>query len=366
MLNDQGASTAGESESIGSGAGAERNLAGALHDMANALTVVLGWIEIALREASAGERDDRSLQWAQQWARYGRGIALRAIGVETAVDANEDTDVGSLVRGALAGLRPQAEQRNVRLVDRTSEDTQRQLLAAWPIALQVLTNLLMNAVASSPPGAEVVVEGFREPTRVRLVVRDRGPGIDAKLQARWFEGIPSSHHHGSGIGLRHSYALARSCGGSLTLLEAQSGTCFELGWPTASSTPPARVSDPTLRRLVVKRVLVLEDDPAVLMLLETGLEARGADVVSVPDSVAFCEALAAQRFDAALADLSALGTEAGETFRRIRGDHPGVCLILVSGSATPPSGVLETVTAWVRKPFEVSEILDAMADESAG
>jgi len=88
--------------------------------------------------------------------------------------------------------------------------------------VQVLINLLENAVRYSPPGLPVVVAAMRtdgDPTMARIEVRDRGPGLSAEDQARIFgrfvRGAASEGTSGLGIGLYLCRAIVERHGGAI-------------------------------------------------------------------------------------------------------------------------------------------------------
>jgi signal transduction histidine kinase len=67
--------------------------------------------------------------------------------------------------------------------------------------------------------------------RVRVAVRDDGPGVPAALGERVFDpGVRGSDHDGAGLGLALARRLARSCGGDVTLGPGPGG-CFVLELP---------------------------------------------------------------------------------------------------------------------------------------
>jgi hypothetical protein len=59
---------------------------GALHDVSNALTVLLGWVAEARVGRGSPEQVDRALVIVEERARTARDLARRAIGVPAAVD----------------------------------------------------------------------------------------------------------------------------------------------------------------------------------------------------------------------------------------------------------------------------------------
>jgi CheY-like chemotaxis protein len=104
---------------------------------------------------------------------------------------------------------------------------------------------------------------------------------------------------------------------------------------------------------------VLEDDPAVLALVELGLEGRGASVAPVTNEHELRRALEHGVFDALLLDLSPLEANPREALAEMRALSPGVPVVIISGSASPDVDSTG-VAAWVRKPFEVKELVQAL------
>jgi CheY-like chemotaxis protein len=233
--------------------------------------------------------------------------------------------------------------------------------------VQVLTNLLLNALAHAPPASTVRVEARAANGAIHVAVADEGPGVPAHLREGLLERGVTTRPGGAGIGLRHACALAAERGGSLCLASSDRGARFELAWPEAAA--PARPSAPPSVRasLAGTQVLVLEDDDAVVELLETALSLRGADVLTVRTQAELEAATAARTFDAALLDLSPLEDRAASALARLRAAMPHGRLVLISGSATGLEPEVERLaSAWVPKPFEIAEIAAALAPAKPG
>jgi signal transduction histidine kinase len=118
--------------------------------------------------------------------------------------------------------------------------------------IQVLTNLVHNAVKFSPAGATVVLR-WRTPAEgtVSFDVVDRGPGIPASEVGRVFERFHQresslTHTEGFGLGLYISKLLSEAMGGWIDVTSAVGeGSTFTVTLPSARSLPaPARPSAP--------------------------------------------------------------------------------------------------------------------------
>jgi signal transduction histidine kinase len=106
---------------------------------------------------------------------------------------------------------------------------------------QVLSNLIDNAVKYSPSGDEVDVSAARENGVVRIIVRDRGPGIPFDQQRVIFEKfgraeVPGGMKPGTGLGLFIARSIAEAHGGSLDVeSHPDEGTTFTLTLPLDES-----------------------------------------------------------------------------------------------------------------------------------
>ncbi len=103
---------------------------------------------------------------------------------------------------------------------------------------RVLVNLVRNAVqALSQAGTnegtpEIDVSAVRKGREVVICVRDNGPGIPDRLRADLFTPFQVSNRKGgTGLGLTIVAEIVRLHGGTITLDEGATGTCFRLTIP---------------------------------------------------------------------------------------------------------------------------------------
>lgn len=336
----------------------DSDLAGAIHEVSNVLTIVLGWLDKAQGHLPSGEARS-ALEVARAHAWLGHRIARRAIGAE--VPDELPRQAGEVADQVVRGIRWEAARQGVTVVAKA--EASKTLVDAPGSAQQVLLNLLLNAVAFTPPGGVVELRQWVAQGDVMFAVKDEGPGIDWE-SVRQKHGAPSSTRRGgAGIGLAHSIALARSRGGELrAAASCGPGATFELRWPRGHEPSGARISKPPPRLLDQVRVLVLEDDPAVVSLIEVALGARGADVVAAT-SLASLRSYASRPFDVALVDLSPISSDVLGGLREIRERWSGMPIVLITGTAVAlPRGADEQLAAWVRKPFDMSEIVEVLGE----
>jgi signal transduction histidine kinase len=116
--------------------------------------------------------------------------------------------------------------------------------------LQVMANLLSNAIKHSPPGERVRLTLAATAGGVRVTVRDRGPGIDARFRARMFEKFSQadgSDHRtkgGTGLGLYITRMLVERMGGHISADDVvDRGAAFSVVFATAA---PASTACPVL------------------------------------------------------------------------------------------------------------------------
>ena len=153
--------------------------------------------------------------------------------------------MGELVGEALALIEPQASRGDLRLEQHLPPGLT--ALCDRERVLQVLANLLGNAVKFTPAGGTVTVEALADDAEVRVAVRDTGPGIPEDEQPRLFQRHWQSRAtaaRGSGLGLYIAKGLVEAHGGRLwvdSTLGAGSTFTFTLPLP-----PERRPPHPTL------------------------------------------------------------------------------------------------------------------------
>jgi two-component system, cell cycle sensor histidine kinase and response regulator CckA len=244
---------------------------------------------------------------------------------------------------------------------------------------QVLHNILLNALQAMPSGGtvEVRAENVIFPNsaddadpRVRISIRDSGPGISPEVRGRIFDPYFTTKPSGSGLGLATAYAIVVKHGGSISVDSTPgAGTVFTIDLPATFETPQAQTPVTAPMQTGTERLLVMDDDEALRILFEAVLTKLGYDVQTARDgaeAIALYEAAKAvnRGFDAVLLDLTVMGGMGGvETAAKLKELDPSSKLIVSSGYSAAPvmSDFAEHgFDAVILKPWTVTEMSEVL------
>lgn len=161
-------------------------------------------------------------------------IELQQIEQPSYKPARENIDLCDLARRAAGLLQVRAADSGVR-IDRPGEGEKLPAVGEFRRVLQILVNLLGNAVRHSPEGGVIWLRTEREGDQAVLIVADQGAGIAETDHERIFEKFERLHgaqSGASGLGLYISRQLARAMGGDITVDSAPGqGARFVLTLP---------------------------------------------------------------------------------------------------------------------------------------
>lgn len=285
----------------------------------------------------------------------------------------ESVSVADAMDEALDLVRTLAEQADVTVGWASENDRSGQVWADRQRVIQILLNLLTNAVKYNRPGGSVVVSSqVRADATLAVHVRDTGHGLSPDQLARVFEpfdrlGAEQTAVEGTGIGLTLSQGLARVMSGRLEVASTPGeGTVFSLILPTSTASPiddiplPPVAHAPTSRRI---RALCIEDNPTNTHLMSRIADLHGGtELRTAAEGSAGLVAAAEERPDLVFLDLH-LPDMPGEAVLERLLQLPtmdGVPVVVVTADATPGLGArLKSLgaEAVLTKPVDVAEVL---------
>lgn len=141
-------------------------------------------------------------------------------------------DLRSVVRSAADLMLHRARRRGVELAVNAATGLPAAKADSTAV-MQILVNLLQNAIDVSGPSSSVVIVAAEAEGWLVAEVRDHGPGLPPELAERVFEPFftTKAPGEGTGLGLSISRELAEASGGSLELHPAEPGTRAVLRLP---------------------------------------------------------------------------------------------------------------------------------------
>jgi PAS domain S-box-containing protein len=327
---------------------------GIAHDFNNLLGAILGYGEMAMRDAPAGSRLRRDLDSIMIAGERGRALVDRILAFSrSGVGERVAVHVEDVVRETL-GLFVAKLPNGIALEDRLRAGRAAVMGDATQIH-QVLMNLVTNAVQAMPSGGTLRVSLDRakvDPPRVAttgtvaardylvLEVADTGSGIPPETLERIFDPFFTTKEVGvgTGLGLSLVHGIVTGLGGAIDVATTVGkGSVFTVYLPragdVASVDEPRRRAQPSTRRGKRQRVLVVDDEESLVRLATQTLTELGYTPVGFTSSATAIEAFLAdpQRFDAVITDESMPGTSGSELIRKLRAIRPKIPIVLVSG-----------------------------------
>lgn len=200
----------------------EELLALVSHDLRNPLNVIVNCAYVLQRTTLGGSEGDRVHKSAEtilrSTDRMVRLIAdlldLAQIQAGKLAIEQKPQDAEGLIHEGVETLRPLAALKNLKLEGMSSEGLQ--VHCDRERVLQILSNLVGNAIKFTPPGGTIFVEAIANGQEARFSVRDTGQGISEVELPRIFDRFwqaQSNNHAGIGLGLSIVKGLVEAHGG---------------------------------------------------------------------------------------------------------------------------------------------------------
>lgn len=354
--------------------------AGVAHNFNNLLSAILANAQAARSLASRGRLDlsrlRRLLDNVVRSAESGRDVVRRLAAYGGGHQPDPECQVVDLAEVATVSLDIAQVAFRAKGMDAVETVTQLEeglfVQARRGELMEVLLNLIKNAVEAMPQGGRLEIRAEKHRDRAVVSVKDTGTGMDQETLGRLFQPFFSTKGvAGQGLGLASSRGIVRALGGDITAAsQPGQGTVITLWLPLATS-PNAGVS-----RLLpprpsgTYRLLLVEDEVLVAQGFQAVLEEAGYQV-AIADSVAEARRrLESQPWDLVLCDLGlpdGTGWEVADLLERMAaaGTQDQVPLILLTGwgANSPPAPARKVPAAHqlLHKPVDRDRLLETVA-----
>ena len=241
--------------------------------------------------------------------------------------------------------------------------------------MQVLDNLLSNAVNNSPLGSSIHVAVARQDVHVEFSVTDRGRGLDANVLPQLFRKFSRIDGNecgrdleGSGLGLAICKGIVEAHGGRIRAESDGPGTGarFAFTLPVASESGSSAMEQRHVTPVGSRhaghdriRVLAVDDDPQTLRYVRETFSAAGYDSIVTGDPEQVASLMEKEKPHLVLLDLVFPGLDGIELMETVPelSEVPVIFLSAYGRDQTIARALRAGATDYVVKPFSPTELV---------
>ena len=346
-------------------------IAGVAHELNNPLTAILGYAQLLETEGLNTRAQDYVAKLFKQAQRTHRVVQNLLSFARQRKPQRDEVDLRRVLEETLA-LRDYDLKINNIAVERDVPTVPATVIADAHQIEQVFLNIINNAVDA------ILETGRTGKLKIRVSAQnghictsfsDDGAGI--KDPKRIFDPFytTKSVGKGTGLGLSICYGIVKEHGGDITARNnAEGGATIEVRIPAAAAAAVVEEAPKALPRqhegAISGRVLLVEEEEAVLEFERDVMMGAGADVVTAQSGQDAQTRLQSEQFDAIILN-GKMGDQWGarESYPWIKQNCPGMeCHVLYTFSAgvEPNDGrafVQENSIPYLVRPFEVAELI---------
>ncbi len=365
-------------EAIGTLAG------GIAHDFNNILTAIFGYAQLSLMNPGNTEKTKKNIEDIIRAADRARELVQQILTFSRKTEVEfKPIQVASVIKESMALLRATIPS-SIALSETINSDAF--ILGDRTQLQQVLINLFTNAshaIQNNKGSIDIILKdlivdreftslhpGLSEGKHVQITVSDSGKGIEPDIIERIFDPFftTKKQGEGTGLGLSVAHGIINKFNGVITVYsDPGHGTTFNVIIP-AIPEEAVGVSDSPAEADVhggTERILLIDDETAILDSFKKGLEEFGYSVSSFSDA---SEAISAFKsdpasFDIIITDYTMPDMTGLEVAGAIRESNKTIPVIMISGyidheleDLSKKAGVKEIV----KKPVTISEISSAV------
>lgn len=235
--------------------------------------------------------------------------------------------------------------------------------------MQVLDNLISNAVKFSPSAGTVKIDMTRLGQMVRVSIRGQGPGISEEFRNHLFQKFSqvhtaAEHRGGTGLGLWITKSILEHHGGKIDFESMASGeTIFFFDLPIFDE---GVLETPMVEAKTGLRALVCEDEDDVSTLLGLILKEAGFLIEVAHTAQQAKSFLSHQHFDVMTLDLALPDQDGISLVRELRKEEGTQQLPIVVVSAKAHQTFKETrhdalgIVEWIEKPIHPDHFVSSV------
>ena len=354
-------------------------VAGVAHELNNPLTSVMGFSELLAR-ADENPQHQRHLELIHKSAQRCQKIVQSLLSFARRHQPERKlSNVNSLVETTVDFLQYQLRTSNIEVVTRLDPNLPQTMLDPHQIQ-QVILNILNNArqaIEGHRPNGRVTIITERAGSNLRIIFQDNGPGIAEENLSKLFDPFFTTKEvgKGTGLGLSLCYGIVKEHGGTIQVRSKPGeGATFVVELPLISSTeetgvkPEASLAErPLTREGAGRKVLVIDDEEAILEMMREELSQSGYEVDVARDGESALKQLGQTPYDLTLCDWKMPGLNGQQIYERVRVFNPALSerMVFITGDVINDSAqkfLRERKKVCLSKPFSLMEFREAIGE----
>jgi two-component system cell cycle sensor histidine kinase/response regulator CckA len=320
------------------------------HDNNNLISAITGFTELAISRLDENHSAVTNLEEVLKVARHSATLSRQLLAFSRRqVLAPSDVDLVSLLNEFSTLLDQMVGSRVTINLSLPSQHLVVHIDATQ--FQQVIANLAVNARDAMDGAGNLHIRVASQGDQVSLTVTDTGPGIPEEIRSKIFDPFftTKSAESGTGLGLSTVHGIVHQSGGTITVHSpSEGGTTFSILLPRVTSTTRADGSGDK------PRVLIVDDNESVAVLVGDFLEDVGYETVVTSSSLRALELSRSSSFDLLITDLMMEEMSGIELISQVRQREPDLPVMLIT--ACRPEGELPEGVPVVSKPFRLREI----------
>jgi len=344
---------------------------GVAHDFNNLLAIILGnaqLLERGMERYKPREIKERLQTIARTAYEGGETVRRLQYFTQREVPTEDFTrlDLNEIVRQAISSTSPrwkdEPEAKGITIKMKEKLGKLPPLLGSRSELMEILTNLIFNAVEAMRKGGEITIKTKAKENKVLLYFTDTGEGIPKRIRDKIFDPFfTTKGPKASGLGLSTSYGIIKRHKGDIKVESREGkGTTFTISIPIPLEIPQDKEKLKDLEKVPPRKILVIDDEEGVRDVLEGIFKNEGHRVTLAETGRKGLNEFKKTHFDLVLTDLGMPEMSGWELAEEIKKIDPDMPVGLITGWAVAPTKEKmkkEGVDFILSKPFDYAKVL---------
>ncbi len=353
-------------------------VAGVAHELNNPLAAVMGFAEI-LKNTDEDTKNRRYLDMIFKSAQRCQKIVQSLLSfARRHQPERKPVSVNKLIEVVLEIVSYPLRTSNIEVVTQLDSNLPVVLADEHQIQ-QVVLNIVNNARQAiemhQPRGRIKITTAICEPN-VRITIQDNGPGIPKENLRRIFDPFFTTKEvgKGTGLGLSLCYGIIKEHGGNITPMSRPGeGATFIIELPIVHDFADAveqpliskEMNEPNSQEGVGKKVLVIDDEEAILEMVSESLSCYGYQVDTTTDGETGLRQLKKNQYGVTFCDWKMPGLNGRQIYERLRTSNPELCkrVVFITGDVINEqmrTFLEQEKRSCLTKPFVLTELRSAI------